>query len=33
MILGDNEDLKTVSDEYMKVVKLSDKEILQVVQS
>ena len=33
MILGDNEDLKVVSDEYMRVVKLSDKEILQVVQS
>jgi uncharacterized protein with von Willebrand factor type A (vWA) domain len=33
MIMGDNEDLKAISDEYMRVIKLSDKEMLQVIQS
>lgn len=33
MIMGDNEDLKDISDNYMKVVKLSDKEMLTVVKS
>lgn len=31
MVMGDNEDLKNVSDVYMRVAKLSDKEILKVV--
>lgn len=31
MIMGDNEDLKSLSDNYMRVVELSEKEILQVV--
>ena len=33
MILGDNDDLRSISDEYMKVVKLSDKELLTVVKA
>ncbi len=33
MIMGDNDDLRDISDNYMKVVKLSDKELLTVVSS
>ncbi|MEM0026472.1 MAG: VWA domain-containing protein [Ignisphaera sp.] len=33
MIMGDNEDLREISDNYMKVVRLSDKEMLTVVKS
>ncbi len=33
MIMGDNEDLKKVSDKYFKVVKLSEKEMLSVVEA